>query len=192
MSAREDELRLEALDKVDALFETWWQTAERHGFHEDLEDLTFLAARAGDHPASDDRVDELRSLVISLFVSQKLKLAGDELAEAHEEVRSGNLRRGIYWKCKKCGCERARGSDEHRAEIETYAGRCASGSGFEVCGGELKPEGFEVELADVIIRVGDLAKIAEKEFPSPHTVADALAVKSEYNKSRPYKHGRGF
>ena len=46
-----------------------------------------------------------------------------------------------------------------------------------------KPEGFTVELADVIIRIADLCG----EFGLD--LENALTTKLSYNKSRPYRHG---
>jgi len=43
--------------------------------------------------------------------------------------------------------------------------------------------GIEEELADVIIRIMDMA-VAKR-----YNVAEALIAKIEYNKNRPYKHG---
>jgi len=49
--------------------------------------------------------------------------------------------------------------------------------------GNAKPEGLVVELADVVIRIAD--------FCGRHglDLSNALGVKMEYNKLRPYKHG---
>jgi NTP pyrophosphatase (non-canonical NTP hydrolase) len=46
-----------------------------------------------------------------------------------------------------------------------------------------KPEGFTIELADIIIRIADLCG----EFGL--NLEDALNTKMEFNKSRPYRHG---
>lgn len=47
-----------------------------------------------------------------------------------------------------------------------------------------KPEGFVIELADIIIRILDLAEQLGVNLEH------AIIAKSEYNKTRPYKHGR--
>lgn len=44
----------------------------------------------------------------------------------------------------------------------------------------------EVELADCIIRIMDMA------FAKGYDVAEALVAKARYNDSRPYKHGKAF
>lgn len=46
--------------------------------------------------------------------------------------------------------------------------------------------GAEVELADVIIRIMDMAEARG------WNVAGAIVAKHEFNKSRPYKHGKEF
>jgi NTP pyrophosphatase (non-canonical NTP hydrolase) len=46
-----------------------------------------------------------------------------------------------------------------------------------------KPEGFTVELADVIIRIADLCGELDLDLES------ALITKLSYNQSRPYRHG---
>lgn len=46
-----------------------------------------------------------------------------------------------------------------------------------------KPEGFTVELADAIIRIFDLADALDLPLEQ------AMKVKHEYNKTRPYRHG---
>ncbi len=46
--------------------------------------------------------------------------------------------------------------------------------------------GAEVELADVVIRIMDMAEARG------WNVAGAIVAKHEFNKGRPYKHGNGF
>jgi NTP pyrophosphatase (non-canonical NTP hydrolase) len=52
--------------------------------------------------------------------------------------------------------------------------------------GSKKPCGFGVELADCIIRIMDAAAQLEIDLPS------MILEKMEYNRSRPYLHGRKF
>ena len=47
-----------------------------------------------------------------------------------------------------------------------------------------KPEGFPTELADIIIRVCDLAGYLDIDLEKE------IKLKSNYNETRPYKHGR--
>lgn len=49
--------------------------------------------------------------------------------------------------------------------------------------GNMKPEGVAIEIADLLIRVFDLCK--DMDIP----IQDALKIKMEYNKTRPYLHG---
>lgn len=46
-----------------------------------------------------------------------------------------------------------------------------------------KPEGFGVELADIVIRVLDLAEMLGMDL------TDLILTKMKYNESRPYRHG---
>ena len=50
--------------------------------------------------------------------------------------------------------------------------------------GKGKPDGFAVELADVVIRIGDLC--GQLGIDLTHAVMQKMA----YNKTRPYKHGK--
>jgi NTP pyrophosphatase (non-canonical NTP hydrolase) len=47
-----------------------------------------------------------------------------------------------------------------------------------------KPDGFAVELADAVIRIGDLCGQLGIDLEA------AVRVKMEYNKNRPYMHGK--
>ena len=49
--------------------------------------------------------------------------------------------------------------------------------------GSKKPEGFGIELADIVIRVLDLAEMLGMDL------TDLILTKMKYNKSRPYRHG---
>jgi NTP pyrophosphatase (non-canonical NTP hydrolase) len=51
-----------------------------------------------------------------------------------------------------------------------------------------KPEGLLVELADIIIRVGDLAGVIEKK--TGRKLSHAIAAKMAYNHGRPTMHGK--
>lgn len=50
--------------------------------------------------------------------------------------------------------------------------------------GNIKPEGFGVELADALIRILDLCEAFQIDME------EALRWKIAYNKARPYKHGK--
>lgn len=51
---------------------------------------------------------------------------------------------------------------------------------------EGKPEGWGIELVDVLIRLLDLSVVLELN------VEDMLSIKHEFNLNRPYKHGKLF
>jgi len=51
-----------------------------------------------------------------------------------------------------------------------------------------KPEGFLVELADVVIRVADLAG----RYGGGQNFEDIVLQKMAYNESRPHKHGKSY
>ena len=50
-------------------------------------------------------------------------------------------------------------------------------------GDDYKPEGFGIELADAIIRICDLAEAGGISLER------MIALKMEYNKTRPFRHG---
>lgn len=49
-----------------------------------------------------------------------------------------------------------------------------------------KPEGFAIELADLVIRVLDMAELYGVNLEA------AIEAKMDYNRTRPYKHGKQF
>lgn len=74
-------------------------------------------------------------------------------------------------------------SEVSEALEEIRSGGSTSGVHYTEAG---KPEGFASELADVIIRVGDLCGHLGIDLE------EIVRIKMEYNASRPYKHGRKF
>lgn len=81
---------------------------------------------------------------------QKLILIMGEVIEAHEEYRSNDNLKHVYYR------------------------------------DDGKPEGFEFELADVFIRLMDLAGALGID------IGARVAEKHAFNQTRPYKHGRNF
>lgn len=67
--------------------------------------------------------------------------------------------------------------------LEEYRNGDITGREIYYNPGSLKPEGFGIELADIIIRVVDLAEMLNIDM------TECVQVKMEYNDSRPYKHG---
>lgn len=59
----------------------------------------------------------------------------------------------------------------------------SGGEWVAVEGGITKPQGFASELADVVIRVFDLAEATGV------SIQDAVRVKCRYNQQRPHRHG---
>ena len=103
-----------------------------------------------------------------------LMLCVSELAEALEEYRAGKP--DLY-----CGRETACGGKQ--SEKSGWAcDRCKIASEEQLCA-EAKPEGVAVELADCVIRILDYCGHAGID------IEEAIRIKHEYNKTRPYRHG---
>ena len=96
-----------------------------------------------------------------------ISLIQSELSEALEEHRSGHQPTETYFN-----------------DICEYD--CMSFADCENCCKSMKkkPEGVPLELADVVIRVFDMCGHYGIDLES------AIIDKMEYNKTRPYKHGR--
>ena len=97
-------------------------------------------------------------------IGDQLMLAVGELSEALEEIRAGHPPSLIYYKgvCK-CGY--------------AMTEKC------ETCGTFSKPEGFPIEIADCIIRLGQLAETCQFDLNN------ATKLKMDYNDTRPALHG---
>lgn len=103
-------------------------------------------------------------------VGEKMMLVVSEISEAYEEWRKpeGDLTT-IYFLDK----------EGHRHREQFYAVEETFGETKPL----YKPEGFPIELADAVIRIFDLAG----KFSIP--LRDAMALKHEYNVTRPHRHG---
>lgn len=97
-------------------------------------------------------------------VPEMLALIHSEVSEALEAYRVGEMKQTVRLCCDIAKVTMAR---SHR----------------EGCPGIGKPEGFPSELADIVIRIGDLCGYLEIDLEA------AVVGKMAYNATRPYRHG---
>lgn len=135
-----------------------------HGFHDDW-------PKAPVRFAADDEADAYQSGQ-RRAIAEKLALIHEEVSEALGEIRSGRDPLEVYFIHKQTGLE----YEEQQYDVH----------GVPQC----KPEGFLVELADAVIRIGDLAYLVGDGDGA--ILAGAQRIKAEYNSTRPFKHGRKF
>jgi NTP pyrophosphatase (non-canonical NTP hydrolase) len=106
-----------------------------------------------------------------------IALCHSELSEALEEYRNG--RPLLYFPCNAGGvcCE--------EAKIANCASKPYNPDDPQApCSAQSKkPEGIAIELADCIIRILDYCGHAGID------IEEAIRIKHEYNKTRPYRHG---
>lgn len=102
-------------------------------------------------------------------IGNKLMLIVGEVAEAHEEIRAGIDPQLTYYPSKSV-------TPTWMTPVERAA--------FEFA--PHKPEGVPSELADIVIRVFDLAGALGIDL------ADAIKEKAAFNATRPHKHGKVF
>lgn len=140
------------------------QNSRDHGFHEDW------PVRLPVDYEPNEEAHYKRQL--SLAITEKLALIHEEVSEALGEIRSGYDPLLTYYRDKVTGLA------VERQQWDTDGG------------GRIipmrKPEGFMVELADAVIRIADLAYLVKGDLEA------AIEEKAEYNRTRPYKHGRKF
>ena len=143
-----------------------------HGFHDSWPRPGYPIVTATGEPASDVRPEwiEEHQTHLRMAIAEKLALVHEEISEMLGEIRSGNDPLRTYFVDKEGGVY-----DEQR-----YVDGVP----------QYKPEGFLVEGADAIIRLGDLSFLVGDEDGS--LLAEAQRIKHEYNATRPYKHGRKF
>lgn len=101
---------------------------------------------------------------------EQIALMHSELSEALEEFRNGHEVTETYYSYSHCA---------YSFKPETCKG---VGVNCNTCGYG-KPEGIPIELADCIIRIFDTCG------RYGIGLENALKIKMEYNKNRPYKHG---
>ena len=103
-----------------------------------------------------------------------LMLIVSELAEALEEARAG--RPMVWYECivEEIPCEGV------KCSLYNNDGSCLTGKLSP------KPEGIAVEVIDALIRILDWCGHEGLD------VEELVREKHEYNKSRPYKHGKKF
>jgi NTP pyrophosphatase (non-canonical NTP hydrolase) len=149
------------------------QNAKAHGWWENEfteQEITEVWARLSATPG-------LRDRVVSKMKEQRsfgdiIALCHSELSEALEEHRNGHKPTEVYYSCVNLGC------------VLNDSGRCNKHLEKSAeCYKEPKLEGIPIELADCIIRILDYCG---KEGID---IEEAISIKHEYNKTRPYKHG---
>lgn len=105
-------------------------------------------------------------------IGEKLALIHSEVSEALEELRNGYEPTEIYYHyCVVCN---------GTGILDDIPCKCIPCKGM---GRNEKPEGFPIELIDVIIRIADLA--GKLGIDLEH----AYERKYAYNKTRPHRHG---
>ena len=112
-------------------------------------------------------------------IGTSIALIHAELSEALEEERAG--RPHVWHECK---APHAGGDDYVCGAKEANHGICLSSTGNCLYRG--KPEGLAIELADAVIRIADMCGAYGIDLEA------AIEEKMQYNKSRPYKHGKKF
>jgi hypothetical protein len=140
-----------------------------HGFHEDW-------PKAPERFIRDDEAEAYHQAV-RRAIAEKLALVHEEVSEMLGEIRSGRDPLDIYYVDHK-GLTGTKGLEYEEQQYDE--------NGTPLC----KPEGFLVEAADAIIRLGDLSFLVGDV--DGQLLAKAQRVKHEYNATRPHKHGRKF
>ena len=111
-----------------------------------------------------------------------IALIHSELSEALEEARAD--RPNIYFPCNAGGvCV----DDRHENGLTCGSRTFNPEAPDAPCSAQSKkPEGVAVELADAVIRIADLCGHMGIDLEA------AIAMKMDYNETRPFKHGKKF
>lgn len=149
------------------------QNSRDHGFHDGFPNADYDTRKAFHAMTPEEQ------RLLQLNIAEKIALIHEETSEMLGEIRSGRDPLEIYFKDTK-GKIGPAGQEYPEQAYETGE----DGIAIPL----LKPEGFLVELADVFIRGGDLAFLVHGR----EELVKARAIKDEYNRTRPYKHGRKF
>lgn len=150
-----------------------------HGFHDSWPLPGYPTVTGTDDPAygvAPEVVEEYKTR-LRMAAAEKIALLHEEVSEALGEIRDGRDPMEVYY------VDRKGNIGEKDAE---YPEQVYDEAGVPL----LKPEGFLVEIADMMIRGGDLAFLSGDE--TGEQLAFAQRIKHEYNATRPYKHGRKF
>jgi hypothetical protein len=140
-----------------------------HGFHDEWP----VRPPVGLEPHE----DKAYKRQLQLAITEKLDLIHSEISEALEELRKGHDPLKVYY---------SQTFKHEDREVIHYS----SEQEWEIVDGVrrplLKPEGFIIELADAVIRIGDLVYLLGGDLEG------SIAEKHDYNRTRPYKHGKKF
>lgn len=155
---------------IEELVKASGENSRDHGFHEDW-------PKAPVRFAADDEAETYHQST-RRAIAEKLALVHEEVSEMLGEIRSGRDPLEIYFVDHKgvLGTAGLEYEDQHYGNDDVTP--------------LLKPEGFLVEAADAIIRLGDLAFLVGDTDGT--LLAAAQRIKHEYNSSREHKHGRKF
>ena len=140
-----------------------------HGFHDEW------PVRPPVDLAPHEEAEYKRQL--QLAITEKLDLIHSEISEALEELRKGHDPLKTYY---------SQTSKTGLGEAHLYFDEQVFEKVHGVDTPTLKPEGFLVELADAVIRIGDLVFLLGGDLQA------AVNEKHDYNRTRPYKHGKKF
>ncbi len=118
--------------------------------------------------------------------SEKLMLMVSELAEALEEARSKRAVNEVYYNRGVLTVKLAETVTDDDITVVINSIALLDGVTSVTASNAKKPEGFPMELADCVIRIGDICGREGIDLQA------CIEEKMAFNASRPYKHGRAF